>query len=395
MTMTVDSPAMTKYANVLVSLDGHTDGFVDFRPWMPTEWHDAFEAARAHGKSVFAKGEQYWAALVKAGYSSSFEIDTEQSFDPELYDIKLTPEERIERIDGDGIAAELIIDGFGAISHNPALEHQITLAFNRWFADTYLKVAPERFNAAVVVTLIGGVETVVAEIDFAHRHGVIAIHLPGDPKTANPSYPHYNHSMYEPIWRALDERNMLAIFHASVGREKPMWQMDGTERASRSLEMMHVMHSHETALAALLMAGVPERYPNVRFGWIETGVAWVADVLDTCDLHVHGTVDDESHRLQMLPSEQWRASCFGAGPLRPADIEARHRIGVETLAFGSDFIHIEGTYPNTRARLTRMLADLTPAERFAITTGNGARLLRLDLDALSTVPAAQQAWAFV
>ena len=32
--------------------------------------------------------------------------------------------------------------------------------------------------------------------------------------------------MYEPIWRALDERNMLMIFHASVGREKPMWEMD-------------------------------------------------------------------------------------------------------------------------------------------------------------------------
>ena len=114
----------------------------------------------------------------------------------------------------------------------------------------------------------------------------------------------------------------------------------------------------------------------------------------TCDLHVHGTVDHESHRLQMLPSEQWRASCFAAGPLGPADVAVKDRIGIETLTFGSDFIHIEGTYPHSRSRLTQTLAGLTPDERFAITTGNGARVLRLDLEKLSTVPAAQQAWAF-
>ena len=75
-----------------------------------------------------------------------FEIESEEGFDPSLYDITLTPEERLERIDQDGVASELIIDGFGAITDDPALAHQVTLAFNRWFADTLKATAPERFN---------------------------------------------------------------------------------------------------------------------------------------------------------------------------------------------------------------------------------------------------------
>ena len=85
--------------------------------------------------------EQYFARLVEAGYDFSFEIESESGFDPELYDLKLTPQERLARIDADGVAAELIIDGFGAITHDPELAHETTLAFNRWFTDTYLRAA--------------------------------------------------------------------------------------------------------------------------------------------------------------------------------------------------------------------------------------------------------------
>ena len=127
----------TRYENVLISMDGHTEGFVDFRTHMPNEWHERFLAARENGRAMFNKAEQYFAKLVEAGFDFAFEVDSEEGFDPELYDLTLTPEERMERIDSDGVAAELIIDGFGAITHDPALAHQVTLAFNRWFADTF------------------------------------------------------------------------------------------------------------------------------------------------------------------------------------------------------------------------------------------------------------------
>jgi predicted TIM-barrel fold metal-dependent hydrolase len=158
--------------------------------------------------------------------------------------------------------------------------------------------------------------------------------------------------------------------------------------------MLEINHAHETAVAPLLLAGVPERYPKIRFGWIESGCTWVPKILDECDMYFHGAVDDPAHKLQMLPTEQWRQSCFTAGPLSAADVATRERVGVETICFGSDFIHVEGTYPHSRKRLTKVLAGVSPEDRYAICTGNGARILGLDLDKLAKTKSAEQAWAF-
>ena len=63
----------TRYENVLISMDGHTEGFVDFRSHMPKEWHEPFLAARETGRAVFTKAEQYFAKLVEAGFDFAFD----------------------------------------------------------------------------------------------------------------------------------------------------------------------------------------------------------------------------------------------------------------------------------------------------------------------------------
>ncbi len=92
----------------------------------------------------------------------------------------------------------------------------------------------------------------------------------------------------------------------------------------------------------------------------------------------------------MTPTEQWKASgVLPAGSARRT-LRAATDLASKPIPFGSDFIHVEGTCPNSRKRLTKLLADLTPSERCAICTGNGARILGLDLDALLHTRAAQQ-----
>ena len=49
------------------------------------------------------------------------------------------------------------------------------------------------------------------------------------------------------------------------------------------------------------------------------------------------------------PSEYWQEHCLMAlSFVHKAEVAMRHEIGVETIAFGRDFPHAEGTWPNTR-----------------------------------------------
>jgi predicted TIM-barrel fold metal-dependent hydrolase len=378
--------------NVVISMDGHTEAFLDLKPWMPVRTHAAFDEALAEGRRTFYGANRFWADLVYAGTEFAWESANELvTIDADKYHQVMSCEQRLANIDADGVAAEIFIDGFGPNTSDPALQHEIAQGFVRWFKD-YTSPAPHRFTAALVVSLAAGQETVVREIRAAHENGIRCIHLPPAPQVASPDLPPYNHSLYEPMWRALDERGMAAIWHASVGREKPAWRWNGTERGWEALLMLDIETLHQSSLKYLLLAGVPERHPNMKFGYIESGSDWVPPILKTIDRYFAAPTVNPSHKLQMKPSEQWARQGFCAGPLDAREIQHRHEVGIANLLFGSDYIHTEGTFPNTRPHLAKILAGVPDDEAWALVAGNAQRLFGFDVDKLAKTPAASRSW---
>ena len=57
----------------------------------------------------------------------------------------------------------------------------------------------------------------------------------------------------------------------------------------------------------------------------------------------------------------------------PSEGEDRHRIGVDKLMWGTDYPHLEGTWPNTLDALRRTFADY-PEEEIAGLLGTVAAL---------------------
>jgi predicted TIM-barrel fold metal-dependent hydrolase len=378
--------------NVVISMDGHTEAFLDLKPWMPSRTHAAFEAAMTEGRRTFAGANRFWADLVSAGTEFAWEAANQLvHIDQEKYHQVMTCDQRLANIDADGVAAEMLIDGFGPNTSDPQLQHEIAQGFIRWFKD-YTAPAPQRFTAALVVSLAAGQETVVGEIAAAYDSGIRCIHLPPAPHLAGPQLPPYNHALYEPMWRALDERGMAAIWHASVGREKPAWHWNGTERGWEALLMLDIETLHHSTLKYLLLAGVPERHPNLKFGYIESGSDWVAPILKSIDRYFAAPTARPEHQLQLKPSEQWARQGFCAGPLDAREITQRHEVGVNNLMFGSDYIHTEGTFPNTRPHLAQILSGVPKEEAWAMVAGNAARWFGFDVDKLAQTPAARRNW---
>lgn len=378
--------------NVVISMDGHTESFLDLKPWMPKSTHAEFDAAMEVGKHTFSGGQRYWADLVYAGTEFAWESANELvNIDASRYHQVMTCEQRLANIDADGVAAEMLIDGFGPSTSDPRLQHEIATGFIRWYHD-YTAPAPHRFTAALVVSLAAGQDIVVQEIAEAHTNGIRCIHLPPAPHIASPELPHYNHSMYEPMWRALDERGMGAIWHASVGREKPGWRWNGTERGWEALLMLDIETLHQSNLKYLLLGGVLERHANMKVGYVESGSDWVAPILGVIDRYFAAPTMIPEHKLTMKPSEQWARQGFCAGPLDAKEISLRQKLGVQCLMFGSDYIHTEGTFPNTRPHLAKILAGVPSDEAYAIVAGNAARMFGFDIDKLARTPAAQRDW---
>ena len=93
-------------------------------------------------------------------------------------------------------------------------------------------------------------------------------------------------------------------------------------------------------------------------------------------------------QLSLKPSEYFARQChIGASFLAPNECAMRHEIGIDRIMWGTDYPHIEGSYPYTRELLRLSFAGVEPAEIQQLVAENAARLYGFDLDALAPLAA--------
>ncbi len=63
----------------------------------------------------------------------------------------------------------------------------------------------------------------------------------------------------------------------------------------------------------------------------------------------------------------------------------RHQIGVEKLMWGTDYPHLEGTWPNTMKALNETFADYPEDEMRSILGRNAAGVYGFDVNELSSL----------
>jgi hypothetical protein len=86
------------------------------------------------------------------------------------------------------------------------------------------------------------------------------------------------------------------------------------------------------------------------------------------------------------PSEYWHENCLvSLSFVHKAEVGIRHEIGIDTITFGRDFPHAEGTWPTTRAWISDAFAGV-PGDELRLMLGeNAIRVLGLDRTSLVAV----------
>jgi predicted TIM-barrel fold metal-dependent hydrolase len=131
--------------------------------------------------------------------------------------------------------------------------------------------------------------------------------------------------------------------------------------------------------AQLIMSGVFDRLPEMRFIVLEAGASWLPFMMSTMD-HMW-----DRHRhwagLDLKNPPSWY--CTSGHILwniiadRPA-IEFRDRIGVGNLSWSSDFPHSNSEWPHSQVSALQLCAGIPAKERFDVLWGNAARFYGLE-----------------
>jgi predicted TIM-barrel fold metal-dependent hydrolase len=149
-------------------------------------------------------------------------------------------------------------------------------------------------------------------------------------------------------------------------------------------------------LAHLIFAGVFDRFPKLKFVLTENGAQWVPGYLAELDIlfdaaFVDGSIvnyfaEPAARSLEKRPSEYFKSNCYlGASFLTPVEGAMRHEIGLNSLMWGSDLPHAEGTYPYTLEALRATFAPMPRGDVEQILSRNPADLYGFDLEFLGSV----------
>jgi uncharacterized protein len=260
----------------------------------------------------------------------------------------------------------------------PEVEVELARAYNRWLVRDVLVASP-RIRTMAYLPLSDPDASVAFIDEFAGATGVVGFMV-----TAV-RYQPIHENRFMKVFSALDERRLPLAFHSG-----PNWSERPFEQLNRFLSA-HALGFPFYAMLQLtnvVVNGLPERFPNVRFLFMEAGQAWVPFLIARLDGEYRQR-SSEAPLLKRLPSAYIRDMFFTTQPFERLDDLAHVRtvfemMSAETqLLYSSDYPHQDFDLPTT----IWDLPFLSEQAKRGILGGNAMRLFGLPAPERAAAPA--------
>ena len=282
----------------------------------------------------------------------------------------------------DGISAEIIYpQGFMRTVFSPDPEYQNAFArlYNDFYAEVFFSYA-DRFVPSAAIPL-ADINAAVEEARRVAKLGYRSLSIP----VSRPPLP-YDRADYEPFWEAVVELGIpmsLHVFTKSESTKDDEPTDTGEDNGSRGEIISGMVLGMAEAMSPLTMlvgSGALEHHPNLKFVLVECGIGWLAWVLQTMD-----TVAERQHmwmepRLPMRPSEYFKRQGYITFQDDEVGLHNRVFTGVDSLMWGSDYPHDEGTFPHSQEVIEKTFKDIPEEDKRKIVYENAAKLYGFPLN---------------
>jgi predicted TIM-barrel fold metal-dependent hydrolase len=247
----------------------------------------------------------------------------------------------------------------------------LTRAYNDWLHARFMQVSPRLIGMAVVP--VQAPAEAARELRRAVRElGMPGAVLTGVTVTDRP----YGHPEYAPL---LEEANALGCVLAIHGAVSLRLGLDQFDSFIKTHTLEHPF-AQMIQMTSLMFDGAFERYPNIRWAFLEAGVGWVPYMMDRLDEEWERRGQRWCPDLKRAPSEIIREghiyfSCEVEERTLPSVVEL---LGDDRILWASDYPHERqraeyfGDIPEFAER-----SDLAESTKRKILHDNAVALYRL------------------
>ena len=283
------------------------------------------------------------------------------------------PEMRVKDQELDGLSGEVIYGILNATNHiqDAEVTESVVHIYNEWLAREFCAKAPDRFAGIGVLTPRGTPESAAQELRHCATLGLKGAEL-GQVDDMLPLW----HPDWNPLWEAADETDLPLHVHTAgaVTLSDRKWMTDPNSPHYKPA-LATVLGGFQIAMlrvvSQFIFGAVLERYPRLRVVIGEAGIGWLPYALERFDFEWEDQFKD---LIPRPPSEYWRRQMYATFQVDRTGLKNLDDIGVDTIMWGADFPHPDGTWPDSQALLGPQLKELKPEQTRKILFENAARL---------------------
>ena len=262
-------------------------------------------------------------------------------------------------------------------------------AHNRWLKD-FCDLSPGR-RGGLAQVFFTDLDDAIAEVRWAKEAGLAGVLIPSDHTTG--LVPLYGHEL-DPFWEVCCELDFPVTRHAISST--PFDDPNAGPPFVSAISVHETNLFFQRGIAHLILGGVFDRYPDLKFAFTETATVFLSMQL----LHLENELEQGKSpgtsgyayfrqyaaAAKKTPTELFKQNIWlGASLMTKTDVKLREQFGVDRIMWGADYPHHEGTYPHTDISLRMCFSDLPEDEVRAMTSLNAAKVYGFDLDHLQTI----------
>ncbi|MEX2081373.1 MAG: amidohydrolase family protein [Dehalococcoidia bacterium] len=294
------------------------------------------------------------------------------------------PKERLNLLDRLGIYQQIVypnVAGFGSEHFMDIPDRGLRLScatiYNDAVAEIQAGSGGRLFPQAIIP--FWDIDEAVAEVRRINDMGLKGVAMLDRPQEFG--LPYLNEPHWAPFFATCEELQLPVNFHIGVlpvqTSQRAVWPMQSMQRMLAVSSIALFMDNFKV-ITNLIFTGVLERYPNLKFVSVESGIGWIPFLLEAMDYQFEEAVPSDREGLTMLPSEYFRRQMYASfwfedfGPRAAIDF-----IGAGNVMFETDFPHPTCLYPKAQEHIVEVLTDLDPETRRKILRNNAAEVYHL------------------
>ena len=275
---------------------------------------------------------------------------------------------RMADLDQQGIWAEVVFASTGlwmTVIEDRELARECARVYNDW-AHAELIKRSERYLPAAMLSSVN-IDDAVEEARRVAKLGFKAICLP----TTLPKHLEYNMTEWDGLWAVAAEAGMVVCFHVGTGTS----ELVVTRGPGGAL-----INYWETTVPAqrcvvhLVSSGAMDRFRKLKVLTAEAGCAWIPALADRLDEAYRQHKRWVRPPLERPPGQAIYEQVYSSFQHDVSAIPTLQHFGYKNVLWGSDYPHLEGTFPRTQEVLRHLFEGVPADVQHRVTLGAFAEL---------------------